>query len=339
MTTATCGSSRRTRCVTLMPDVRGRSASMTSTSGSSSSVFVAASSPSLAVPTSSMSASFWRTWLIPRLVRRLESARTTRMLRSVLSAKRPSSFAAGGGLRALDREEQCNRGALPGRRLDLQSSADELRALAHREQSDRLRAPRGLHQVESDAVVGHVQDPARRGALPDDADGRRARVLVHVLQRLLHYAVHREVLRRLETGLRRVERARHLDAAARFPFDRVVADRLCQRQLGELRRTQVVDHRAHRVERRAELTLEARELAAEGLLHFGRCALGEALKILDLEDRVRKDLRGAVVNVAIQALALRLEALQDTPGDLETFVLGLRARLGLDARAKEIRRA
>src|SRR6185503_15145305 len=201
-TTPTCGSSRRMRWVTLMPEVRGRSASMTSTSGSSSSVFAAASSPSAAVPTSSISDSFARTWLMPIVVSRLESARTTRMLRSVsfvrsiLSANGPSSFNMRRASGALVRKLECNGGALARTRLDLQRPTDERSALAHRQKTDGLRAARCLHQVEANAVVRHVQDPVAGRSLPDDADRRGLRVLVHVLKGLLQDAIHGELLLR-----------------------------------------------------------------------------------------------------------------------------------------------
>src|SRR6266851_2160663 len=263
-TTPTWGSSRRIRCVTFIPETRGRSASMTSTSGSSSSVFVTASSPSDAVATSSISGSFWRTCPIPIAVRRLESARTMRMERSVFSAKRPSSFAVRGRLDSLRWEQECNGGALARHRLDLQRTTDELGTFAHREQPDRFRAARGLHQIEAASVVGDMQRPRRGRALPYHADGARLGVLVHVLQRLLEHAIHRELVRRLQLGGRGLERRQHLDAAARLPLRGVVAHRLGEAKLGELGRAKVVDHRAHRVERAAELRLKAGELRLEG---------------------------------------------------------------------------
>src|SRR5438034_1671135 len=264
-TTPTCGSSRRIRCVTLMPERRGRSASMTSTSGSSSSVFVTASSPSLAVPTSSTSGSFSSTWPMPMAVRRLESARTTRMARSVFSAKRPSSFSESHWFDGLRREQECNRGALPGHRLHLQRAADELGALAHRQQADGLRAARGLHQIEAGAVVGDMQRPGARRSRPDDADGRRVRVLVHVLQGLLQHAIDRELVLRRQLGRLGLERGKYLDADTRLPLVRVVAHRLGQAEIGELGRTQVVDPRADRVERRTELRLQTAQLGLAGV--------------------------------------------------------------------------
>src|SRR6185503_3696319 len=342
-TTPTCGSSRRMRWVTLMPDVRGRSASMTSTSGSSSSVFAAASSPSAAVPTSSMSASFCRTWLIPIVVRRLESARTTRMfrsmsfVRSILSANGPSSFTMRRACGALVRKLECNGGAFARARLDLKASADQRSALAHRQETDGLRTSRGLHQVEADAVVGNVQDPVARRPLPHDADRGSLRMLVHVLQCLLQHAVDGELLLRRHGGVARVELARHLDAAPRLPLARVVAHRVGEPELGELRRTKVVDHRAHRVERRAELSAQSSQLAPQRLTELGRGALGDALEIVDLEDRVGEDLRGSVVHVAIETLAFSLETLENALRDVER--LRVSVWLGLDPRAEEVRDA
>ncbi len=110
-----------------------------------------------------------------------------------------------------------------------------------------------------------MQRPARARTLPRDADRARVRVLVHVLQRLLEDAVHRELVLRRELGGRRVERADDLDAAARLPLGGVVAHRFREAELGELRWAEVVDHRAHRVERRAELSAQRAELAAERL--------------------------------------------------------------------------
>src|SRR6267378_555606 len=310
-TTPTWGSSRRMRCVTLMPDVPGRSASMTSTSGSSSSVLAAASSPSAAVPTSSMSASFWSTWLMPIVVSRLESARTTRIMRSVflsiLSAKGPSSFSVCRVSGPLDRKLECNGGTLPRTRLDLQTPTDERGSLTHRQQTDGLRAARCLHEIESDPVICDVQDPVARRALPHDPDRRRLRVLVDVLQCLLQHAIHGQLLLRRHVRLAGVELARDLDAAARFPLARVVAHRVRESELGELRRPEVVDHRAHRVERRAELPAQGAELAPQRLSQLGRRALGDALEVVDLEDRIGEDLRRAVVDVAVEPLALGLE--------------------------------
>src|SRR3990170_2707746 len=104
---------------------------------------------------------------MPMVVSRLESASTTRMLRSVpfsiLSAKRPSSFTVRHGSGALDGKLKCNGGALTGVRLDLQGATDELGALAHREESHGLRATRGLHEVEADAVIRDVKHPVPRG--------------------------------------------------------------------------------------------------------------------------------------------------------------------------------
>src|SRR5947207_9587770 len=136
-----------------MPDSCGRSTSMMRTSGSSSIVFATASSPSVTTARISMSASFSRTWVMPRVVRRLASARTIRMAFSGLSAKRFPLL--------LDAQwkQECNGGALSGRRLDLQLRADELGPLAHRGQPDRSLPARDLYQVEPDAVAGTVTDP------------------------------------------------------------------------------------------------------------------------------------------------------------------------------------
>jgi len=127
---------------------------------------------------------------------------------------------------------------------------------------DLFRTSRGLHQVEADAVVGHVQDPVARRPLPHDADRGSLRMLVHVLQCLLQHAVDGELLLRRHGGVAGVELARHLDAAPRLPLARVVAHRVGEAELGELGRTQVVDHRADRVERVTELSAQRSELAA-----------------------------------------------------------------------------
>src|SRR5438876_3065586 len=179
ITTAPCGRSRRTFCVAFTPESSGRSTSMMRTSGSSSIVFATASSPSVTTARISMSASFSRTWVMPRVVRRLASARTIRMAFSGLSAKRFPLL--------LDAQwkQECNGGALSRRRLDLQLRADELGSLTHREQPDRSLPARDLDQVEPDAVVGAVHHPLVLRLLPHDADGRGLPMLVHVLQRLL----------------------------------------------------------------------------------------------------------------------------------------------------------
>src|SRR5256885_2564058 len=228
ITTATCGSSRRTFCVALMPDSCGRSTSMMRTSGSSSIVFATASSPSVTTARISMSASFSRPWVIPRVVRRLASASTMRIAFSGLSAKRVPLLARW--------KQECNGGPLPGRRLDLQPRPDQLRALAHREQPHGSLAARDLHDVEADAVVGAVHQPLILGFLPHDADRGRLRVLVHVLQGLLHHAVDRELLRRLEARVAGVEMAVDPQAVAGLVLGRVVADRAGEPELGEDRR-------------------------------------------------------------------------------------------------------
>src|SRR5438034_5609999 len=280
---------------------------------------------------------------MPMVVSRLECARTTRMLRSasfvrsILSAKGPSSFTMRRACGALDRKLQCNGGPLTGARLDLQAPTDELSPFAHRQETDRLRAARRFHEVEADPIVGHMQYPVSGRPLPHDADRRRLRVLVHVLQRLLQHAVGRELLLRRHRRLRGVELGRDLDAAARLPLARVVAYRIGQPEIGELRRTQVVDHRADRVERCAELSPQSAELAAKCLSELGGCALGDALEIVDLEDRVGEDLRGAVVHVAVQPLALRLETLEDALRDIER--LSVTMWLAFDAGPEEIRNA
>src|SRR5438093_3209023 len=229
ITTATCGSSRRTFCVALIPESWGRSTSMMRTSGSSSIVFATASSPAVTTARIAMSASFSRTWVMPRVVRRLASARTIRMAFSGLSAKRFPLL--------LDAQwkQECNGGALARRRLDLQLRADELGPLAHREQPDRSLPARDLHQVEPDAIVGAVHDPLVLGPLPDDADGRGLPVLVDVLQGLLHDPVDRELLRGLEAGLARVQVAVDTQAVARLVLRRIIPYRSGEPELGEHR--------------------------------------------------------------------------------------------------------
>src|SRR5438045_5334000 len=177
--TATCGSSRRTFCVALRPESCGRSTSMMRTSGSSSIVFATASSPSVTTARISMSGSFSRTWVMPRVVRRLASASTMRIAFSGLSAKRLPLLARW--------KQECNGGALSGCRLHLQARSDELRPFAHREESDGPLAAGDLHDVEADAIVGAVHQPLIVRALPDDAHRGCLGVLVHVLQRLLHH--------------------------------------------------------------------------------------------------------------------------------------------------------
>src|SRR5256886_5624676 len=53
-----------------------------------------------------------------------------------------------------------------------------------------------------------------------------------------------------------------------IPLRRIVAHRLRKTELGELGRTKVVDHPAHRIERAFELHFEIRQLGAKGLPHF-----------------------------------------------------------------------
>src|SRR5258708_4460708 len=196
----------------------------------------------------------------------------------------------------------------------VQPTVDELGAHAHRQQSERTLAPRHLHEVESDAVIGAMHDPLipilRVGALPHDADGRRLGVLVHVLQRLLHDPVDRDLLRRIEAGVARVEVAFDAETVAGLVLGRVVPDRAREAELGEDRRAKVVDHSADRVERAAELALQIRELRLQRRARFTSGAIGDALDVLDLEHRVREHLRRSVVDVAVQPLALRLEALE-----------------------------
>src|SRR5260370_23000726 len=200
-------------------------------------VLASASSASATTARISISASFSRTWVMPRVVRRLASASTIRMAFSGLtvmglSAKRVPLL--------VQRKQECNGGPLPGRRLHLQSRADELGALAHREQADGALASGNLHQVEADTVVGAVHDPRILRLLPDDADDRRLRVLVDVLQRLLHDAVDRELLRGLEARITGVEVAVDAKPVARLVFGRVVADRSGEPELGEDRWPEVV---------------------------------------------------------------------------------------------------
>src|SRR5256714_14140407 len=330
ITTATCGSSRRTFCVALIPDSCGRSTSMMRTSGSSSIVFATASSPSVTTARISMSASFSRTCVMPRVVRRLASARTIRMAFSGLSAKR---------IPLLDqRKQECNGGALTGRRLHLQSCADELRPLAHREEPDRSLPARDLDQIEAHAVVRAVHDPLVLRPLPDDADRRGLPVLVHVLQGLLHDPVDGELLRRLEAGVARVQMAVDAKAVARLVLRRVVTHRSGEPELGHHRRPKVVDHAADRVEGAAELALQVAELGLQRGAGLSRCAVGDALEVLDLEHRVREDLRRAVVHVAVEALPLGLEALEHAHRDAADLLLVIVAGR-LDAGPTEVRGA
>src|SRR2546430_1224720 len=145
--------------------------------------------------------------------RRSGSGSPARSFRSRIGLHLPESFH-----RLFGRKEQRHRGPLPGRRLDLQSAADELGALAHGEEPHRLLTSRRLHDVEAGAVVGDVEHPGPVRARPVDADARRTCVLVDVLQGLLHDAIYRELRRRRQAGLGRVERARDLDTAAGFPL-------------------------------------------------------------------------------------------------------------------------
>src|SRR6185295_19484899 len=98
--------------------------------------------------------------------------------------------------------------------------------------------------------------------------------------------------------------------------------------------TQVVDHRAHRVERSAELSAQSSQLAPQRLSKLGRGALGDALEIVDLEDRVGEDLRRSVVHVAIETLTFGLETFHNGLRDVER--LGVSVWLGLDPGAEEI---
>src|SRR5437762_3171088 len=332
ITTATCGSSRRTFCVALIPDSWGRSTSMMRTSGSSSIVFATASSPSVTTARISMSASFSSTCVMPRVVRRLASARTIRMAFSGLSAKRFPLL--------LDAQwkQKCNGGALPRRRLDLQLRADELGPLAHREQPDRSLPACDLHQVEPDAVVGAVHHPLVLGPLPDDADGRGLSVLVHVLQGLLHDPVDRELLRRLEAGVARVEMSVDAKAVARLVLGRVIPDGAGEPELGQHRRPEVVDHAADRVEGAAELALQVAELGLQRRPGLSRRPIGDPLEVLDLEHRVREDLCRTVMHVAVEALALGLEALEHAHRDAADLLLVIVAGR-LDAGPAKVRGA
>src|SRR2546423_1290474 len=155
-----------------------------------------------------------------------------------------------------------------------------------------------------------------------------------VLQRLLHDPVDRELGHRSEPGVLQVKLTGHFDAATGLPFGRVVADRFGETELAELGWPEVVDHRAHRIERPAELALEVRELGLEGLTHLGRSTLGDALEVLDLEDRVREHLSGTVVHVAVETLSLGLEAAEHALCDLHRLVVGIRR--WIDPRTEEI---
>src|SRR5688500_18553823 len=96
------------------------------------------------------------------VVSRLESVRTTRMCRSasfvrlILSAKGPSSFNVRHVRGALDRKLECNGGAFARVLLDLKGPTDERGPLAHGQEIHGLRTTRRVHQIEADAVVGHV---------------------------------------------------------------------------------------------------------------------------------------------------------------------------------------
>src|SRR2546423_875224 len=85
-------------------------------------------------------AGFSKTWVMPRVVRRLASASTMRIAFSGLSAKRLPLLARW--------KQECNGGALSGCRLHLQARSDELRPFAHREESDGPLAAGDLHDVE-----------------------------------------------------------------------------------------------------------------------------------------------------------------------------------------------
>src|SRR5947207_5007676 len=235
-------------------------------------------------------------------------------------------------------KQQRDGGALPRGRLDLQRAADELGPLAHGQETDGLLVARRLHDVEADSVIGDVQHPVLARALPRHADGIRLRVLVYVLERLLHDAIHGELLHRRQPGVHGVEPVGDTDATARLPLPGVVAHRLREAKLAELGRTEVVDHRAHRVERAPELPFQVRELGTERLPDLGRRALGDALEVLDLEDRVRQDLRGAVMDVAVEPLLFGLEALEDALRDRDGLLLRL-VRGRIDARPEQLRGA
>src|SRR5258708_13970069 len=182
-----------------------------------------------------------------------------------------------------------------------------------------------------------MHDPRILRALPDDADDRGLRVLVDVLERLLHHAIDRELLCGLETGVARVEVAVDTKPVARLVLRRVVTDRAGEPELREDGWPQVVDHAAHRIERGAELTLQIRELRLQRGAHLAGRALGDPLEVLDLEHRVRENLRRTVVHVAIQALALGLEALEDALRDGDAGLL-LLVHLRLDPAAAALRR-
>src|SRR5205085_10057215 len=121
-----------------------------------------------------------------------------------------------------------------------------------------------------------------------------------------------------------IEQATDLEAPSGCPLRDVFADRLLEAGLGELERTKVVDHRAHRVERSTELALEIRQLGLEGLTDLGRSALRDAFEVLDFEDRVRKHLGRTVVDVPVETLALGLEAAEHALGDLDRHVVAIR---------------
>jgi hypothetical protein len=88
---------------------------------------------------------------------------------------------------------------------------------------------------------------------------------------------------------------------------------------------------------RAELPTEGAKLAAQRLSELGRRALCDPLEVVDLEDRVREDLRGAVVHVAVEPLALGLETFQHALRDIERLTVAV--WLWLDAGSEQVRDA
>src|SRR5207247_2394775 len=83
-------------------------------------------------------------------------------------------------------------------------------------------------------------------------------------------------------------RGKDLDADTRLPLVRVVAHRLGQAEIGELGRTQAVDHRADRAERRTELRLQTAELGREGMAHLRRRPISGAVETPALWHRARE---------------------------------------------------
>src|SRR6188508_657266 len=313
--TPVCGSSRFSRWVVSMPFGEGSPRSMRTTSGVSSSTVASASRPVPASPTTSISPSSSRMLRTPRRKSVWPSTMTTRVfpparrspplrrssvLISVSTTLESSSLPCIGLL--LRKPKQDSR-AFPLARFDVQLRAHELSSLSHELQAEVLgRTGCHPHEVEPAAVVRDHE----RVALQADGDAAGGRVLPHVLEDFLEDAKDRCASRWAQPLIDAVDGHLGGDAVAVLQLPGAIRDGRGQPDVHD-RGSQVGDQCAHLVEAVPE------HVPQEGQLGVGGAVFGfdHAVEVLDLEDGVGQDLRGAVMDVLGHALALAFLGLDD----------------------------